>query len=403
MKFEISRVYVSHLIAWGRQKRLCAMRMMVISFSKIGFGNPGSRRSRILIESALKSEKFKQIDFFYLASTNTVEDWGFGHETGRINEHPIHQVFSAPLKVCVILNFLYFFIRVVLSGRNHKLIVATSGRLGTALLGRCLALITGAKLYLDIRENFPRNASEIFFSHLYTPLMWIENFTLRGASHINLISEGFSGHYKHRFPDKTITYITHASSGSTEKTKGRRRTTKRRKTVIYAGTAGHGQNLEEIIPFLASKTIDSHEFHMYLTGTKVDLLKHIAETNGLSNIFFKDTLPPISLLEKYQEADCLFLHLSDKNFAKSVIPSKIFDYASSDKPILAGCSGFPAEFLKVNIPGCFLFKPNDFEDAWHQLKLCEDRLFNRENFHREFCHTKIAKELTTHFHRCAFG
>ena len=48
--------------------------------------------------------------------------------------------------------------------------------------------------------------------------------------------------------------------------------------------------------------------------------------------------------------DVLFLHLNDYSAFRKVIPSKIFEYAATGKPIVAGVSGYAAEFLRHENP-----------------------------------------------------
>ena len=52
------------------------------------------------------------------------------------------------------------------------------------------------------------------------------------------------------------------------------------------------------------------------------------------------------LIKKYQEADILFLHLNNYKAFLKVLPSKIFEYSATHKPICAGVSGHSKEFLK---------------------------------------------------------
>ena len=57
----------------------------------------------------------------------------------------------------------------------------------------------------------------------------------------------------------------------------------------------------------------------------------------LKNIYVLDPIPKINLLNKYKNADILLMNLADKDVFKSVIPSKIYEYIITGKPILIGC------------------------------------------------------------------
>ena len=45
------------------------------------------------------------------------------------------------------------------------------------------------------------------------------------------------------------------------------------------------------------------------------------------------------------------------------MPSKIFEYAALKKPIVAGLSGYSAQFLRDHVPYAFLFDPGDSKEA----------------------------------------
>ena len=59
----------------------------------------------------------------------------------------------------------------------------------------------------------------------------------------------------------------------------------------------------------------------------------------------------------YSNADYLFIHLNDYPAFRKVLPSKIFELATFGKPIVAGVSGFAAEFIKNEVTDSFVFEP----------------------------------------------
>ena len=61
------------------------------------------------------------------------------------------------------------------------------------------------------------------------------------------------------------------------------------------------------------------------------------------------------------------MHLNDYPAFKKVIPSKIFELSCFNKPILAGVSGYAAEFIKSEIPDTYVFKPCDEKDMLDKL------------------------------------
>ena len=75
----------------------------------------------------------------------------------------------------------------------------------------------------------------------------------------------------------------------------------------------------------------------------------------VDNVEICDPVNRDSLLIEYSNTDILFLCLNDKAAFLKVLPSKLFEYAATGKPILAGVSGYAAKFIDENIVGCEVF------------------------------------------------
>ena len=70
-----------------------------------------------------------------------------------------------------------------------------------------------------------------------------------------------------------------------------------------------------------------------------------------NNVVLSPPVPRYRLLDEYAQADVLLLHLNNKKAFEKVIPSKIFEYAVTGKPIVAGVAGYPATFIGEHIDG----------------------------------------------------
>jgi|TARA_Y100000294_G_scaffold152258_1_gene150463 glycosyltransferase involved in cell wall biosynthesis len=131
------------------------------------------------------------------------------------------------------------------------------------------------------------------------------------------------------------------------------------KIVFYAGNIGSSQGLELVVPETAKKLGNDFLFRIVGDGGKRKFLEERVAALDLDNI---ELLPPVGreqLVQYYLQADILFLHLIDVPAFKRVLPSKIFEYAVLDKPIVAGLSGYSAQFIVDNIGHTSLFKPGD--------------------------------------------
>jgi hypothetical protein len=62
------------------------------------------------------------------------------------------------------------------------------------------------------------------------------------------------------------------------------------------------------------------------------------------------------------------LHLNNYDAFRNVLPSKIFEYGASGKPIWAGVAGFSEEFILQEISNATVFAPCDVEESIRSFK-----------------------------------
>jgi glycosyltransferase involved in cell wall biosynthesis len=74
-------------------------------------------------------------------------------------------------------------------------------------------------------------------------------------------------------------------------------------------------------------------------------------------------LPRAALIEVYEEAQVLLLHLGPQEAFEKVLPSKVFEYAALGKPLLAGVAGYAARFIRAEIDNAAVFAPCDADGA----------------------------------------
>ena len=104
-------------------------------------------------------------------------------------------------------------------------------------------------------------------------------------------------------------------------------------------------------------------------------------------------MPRQELISLYQSADVLLLHLNHHEAFKKVIPSKIFEYAATGKPILAGVSGTAAQFLRDNVEGAMVFEPCDYKTAAKMLKNTPLHIYDRSTFVHDYARDVIMTEM----------
>ena len=86
----------------------------------------------------------------------------------------------------------------------------------------------------------------------------------------------------------------------------------------------------------------------------------------------------------------LFLQVDDKEAFKRVIPSKLFEYACFNKPIVSVIDGFGEKFINENIEGCYVVKPNDIDNLVKCLNSINfDLQINRSKFIKKYSRKSI--------------
>ena len=95
-------------------------------------------------------------------------------------------------------------------GREYNVVVATSGRLMTAVLGSWISRAKRAPLYLDIRDIFVDTIADLSLRRVAWAakpfFSGVERWAFERASLINLASRGFTPYFSRRYPHHRFTY-----------------------------------------------------------------------------------------------------------------------------------------------------------------------------------------------------
>jgi len=307
--------------------------------------------------------------------------------------------------------FKHYFFRTqkLIKSKKYDCVFATSSRLFTAFLGAIVARRTKSPLFLDMRDIFTDTMDSIlpFYLRLFfLPIFkQVERFTLKRASVLNLVSPGFTDYFLPKIKSSCrvlqisngvdacfkdianyetndsiqhgntfdVDSVTHSEDAheTLYSTRNKRSTIR----VLYAGNIGSGQGIEKIIPPIASYFLaneGAHDskrviFRIIGSGGKLNTLTKACEK--LSNVEIISPMSRAELIKEYQQADILFLHFDVYDAFKRVFPSKIFEYVMLGKPILAGVSGYSAEFLQEHVPWASIFSPCNIKMSIEKLKM----------------------------------
>ncbi len=295
-------------------------------------------------------------------------------------------------------------VRKAIKGKQYDLIVATSSRLMTAALGALIARNTHTPLYLDIRDIFVDVLPELFPGMFGTGLTrvfsWVEKNTLKHAAQVNLVSPAFLSYFMARYPERNFSTHTNGVDDLFLHTTFYPDTPTRPKgplNIVYAGNIGAGQGLEKILPPLAERLANAACFYVIGDGSTLKQLSDALIKRQVKNVVLIPPIPRDRLIHYYQQADVLFLHLNSFKAFHKVIPSKLFEYAATGKPILAGLPGYSKEFTLGNIANACVFAPGNPDAAVAELARLKlsgtDRCAFIQAYSRDSIQQRMALEI----------
>jgi glycosyltransferase involved in cell wall biosynthesis len=291
------------------------------------------------------------------------------------------------------------------SRRRWSVVYATSSRLMTAALGALVSKRLRAPLYLDIRDLFTDTMRDVLAKsparYILWPFDFVERWTFRSAGRVNLVSEGFLEHARTVAPCQSFRTFTNGIdpeflTASFAKPVGLPTALP---NILYAGNIGEGQGLQSILPDVAKRLEGRVRFTVIGDGGRRAALADALKVAGVNSVDLYGPVPRAQLFEHYAKADLLFLHLNNFPAFLKVLPSKIFEYAATGKPVLAGVGGYAAKFISENIAGSAVFAPCEVDgmvsaiDALLADPVATDREVFRKTYARESIMDRLAQDV----------
>jgi len=382
------------------------MRSLLLSFYYPPDIGPGALRAQSLVEALKIQDKGICIDVM-TTLPNRYNSINMSAKKLELNKKITIHRFQLPEHQNGMFDqaiaFAKFFFKVLRQNKFHKydIVVATSGRLFTAALGAFIAKKNNAKLYLDIRDLFVDTIQDVFGQSpakiLIPTLRFIERWTFMAANKINVVSSGFIPYLKELSVKCEVTVYTNGIDQSFVTTNFNKDHKNIIPMILYAGNIGQGQGLDIIIPNAAKNLGQNFKFTLVGDGGRRKKLEDELSINNIENVELLKPLTREKLMTLYKKADILLLHLNDFYAFNKVLPSKIFEYAATGKPILAGVRGFSAEFLNKNVTGAFVFEPNNIEQMKKSLKKVMEgpSYYDRTDFINKYLRDKIMNKAAS--------
>jgi hypothetical protein len=291
----------------------------------------------------------------------------------------------------------YFFAtKSFVNKRDYDLVYASSSRLFTGFLGALISKKKGIPLYLDIRDIFVDTINDVVKNGIVKVVIFpiikhVEKFTFNSANHINLISQGFEGYFA-KYQRKKSCFSNGIDDDFLIRN-SREKSENKVKTITYAGNIGQGQGLHNIIPKIALMLGSDYEFLVIGDGGAKILLEKELLKLGVTNVSIIPPVHRLELMDYYEKADYLFVHLNDFKAFEKVLPSKLFELATFPQPLICGIGGYARSFARENIDNIILFEPCDEKDFEVHFKSYKYQLVERTEFVNKFRRNKINQKM----------
>ena len=155
----------------------------------------------------------------------------------------------------------------------------------------------------------------------------------------------------------------------------------------YVGTHGLAHGLETLLDAaqILQKMPEAHDVRIVFLGDgakKAELVKS-AETKGLRNVVFLESVPKDHVRQYWSLLDVSIIHLRKTELFTSVIPSKLFECMGMGIPVLHGVAGESAAIVQTEQVGEVFESENPQNLVDGLLELREDKILL--NKYRENC------------------
>lgn len=295
----------------------------------------------------------------------------------------IYRINKAQLKTSTILRakiYLEFLIKSlkigVKLGKDVDIIIASSPQLLVGVSGSIISLLNKKKMILDIRDLWPDIVIDMKVMSKYNPVYWslkvLEKLMYLGADKIVYNSPKFKSYLENKNKNKKMVLLTNGIDDyiiDFFKNKTIQNQAKKKYRILYAGNIGIAQDIILLVEFAKIYT-EEVEVIIIGKGSQEELIKEKIKDNQIRNIKIINSIPRVELLEKYLEVDLLFLQLKNIKMFEKTIPSKIFEYMITGKPILYGLEGIGKKILE-EFEQNYYFKCNNIKslcDTYEKIK-----------------------------------
>ncbi len=291
--------------------------------------------------------------------------------------------------------------------KKPDIIIATSPQFFTVWSGFALSKMKKIPWIFELRDLWPQSIVTVgaFKSpRIIRFLEKIELFLYKKSSAVVSVTDSFVENLVSRGIDKNKIFVV--KNGVNRERFAPREKNKELvekyklegfTTVGYVGTMGMAHNLFFILK--SAMTLENYKFLFIGDGARREYLLKMKEQLGLKNVIFTGMISKKEIREYISILDIALVNLKKSEDFKKVIPSKIFELTSMQKPILLGVEGEAKKIIEKYEAG-ICFEPENEEDFVKKLKLLSEdkKLYdkiknNTQNLAKDFDRKILAEKM----------
>ena len=279
-----------------------------------------------------------------------------------------------------ILDYLSFAIMSFFAGLRvpTDLIVATSPQFFTAISGRWLSFFKRKKWVMEVRDLWPESITAVGAMKrgpIIRYFEWLEKRLYQSAAHIVVVTDAFKEKIASYGidPDKISVFKNGANlqlfrpghkNGELLAQLG----LKGKFIIAYVGTHGMAHGLSFILNAIKPLETRQPDLLFLFIGDGAEKKNLLAQARELQlkNAIFLDSVPKEQVPEYLNLMDVALVNLRRSKTFQTVIPSKIFEAAAMEKPVLLGLEGESRAIIEQYGAGV-CFRPEDEESFYQAL------------------------------------
>lgn len=289
------------------------------------------------------------------------------------------------------LDFISYSLSSFIAGLFVKtdIIVATSPQFFTALAGRALSFWKRKPWVMEVRDLWPESIKTVGAMKQGMLIRYFEKQEMkcyRSASRIVVVTDSFKRKLAERgVGSEKIEVVKNGVDRSLfapmpkDKDIIRQLGLENKKVIGYIGTIGMAHKLDFIID-CAKKLEDTDNYHFLFMGNGAEKknLAAYAEEKGVNNVTILEGVSKKEVKRYISVLDAALINLKKSELFTTVIPSKIFENAAMEIPILMGVDGEARSIVEGYGAGV-CFEPENENDFIEKLKVVTDHT-NLEKF-----------------------